>query len=271
VYRKIIFTHIIPKPINNKHYLIHILGPFLLLIMFMVRKYRYVPIKAKEVADKSTLKLFNRDGAPKVLIIIVTCVFLAFYSISEVIYLEFGATYFQYIPIRLSASKAAEIFSAMSLSYTIGRGINIFVALKVKLHIIIAYHFLIIIAAIITLLTVDKSLVHLWIGSLMLSFGFSPIFPAVFAFIGQHLEITNRIGTILIFAHACLNIIVPFILGTYLEKYPSVFPVSIIMNVTVGIFMYFLILYIIRQTKRKYKDLKEYKIDKNEIPLKECI
>ncbi|CAG2105485.1 unnamed protein product [Medioppia subpectinata] len=250
---------------------LHMIGPCLLLIMFIIRKYRYVPLKNKDVVDKSTLKLFNREGAPKLLIIIVTCIFLAFYSISEVIYLEFGATYFQYIPIRLSASKAAEIFSAMSLSYTIGRGVNIFVALKVKLHIIIAYHFLIIITAIITLLTVDQSLLHLWIGSLMLSFGFSPIFPAVFAFIGQHLEITNRIGTILIFAHACLNIIVPFILGTYLEKYPFVFPVGIIMNVSVGIVMYFIMLYIIRQTKRKYKDLKEYKVDKNQIPLKECI
>ena len=233
-----------------------------------MKKYKYVPVKSKEVEDKSKLKLFNREGAPKILIVIITCIFLAFYSISEVIYLEFGATYFQYIPIRLSASKAAEIFSAMSLSYTIGRGINIFVALKVKLHIIIAYHFLIIITAIITLLTVDKSLIHLWIGSLMLSFGFSPIFPAVFAFIGQYVEITNRIGTILIFAHACLNIIVPFILGTYLEQYPFVFPLGIIMNVSVGILMYFLMLYIIRRTKRKYKDLKPYK---NGFPLKECI
>ena len=236
--------------------------------MFAIKKYKYVPIKSKEVEDKSKIKLFNREGAPKILIVIVTCIFLAFYSISEVIYLEFGATYFQYIPIRLSASKAAEIFSAMSLSYTIGRGINIFVALKVKLHIIIAYHFLIIITAIITLLTVDKSLIHLWIGSLMLSFGFSPIFPAVFAFIGQYLEITNRIGTTLIFAHACLNIIVPFILGSYLEKYPFVFPLGIIMNVSVGIVMYFLILYIIRRTKRQYKDIKQYK---NDIPLKECV
>lgn len=237
-------------------------------MMFVVKKYKYVAVKSKEVDDKSKVKLFNREGAPKTLIVIISCIFLAFYSISEVIYLEFGATYFQYIPIRLSASKAAEIFSAMSLSYTIGRGINIFVALKVKLHIIIAYHFLIIIAAIVTLLTVDQSLIHLWIGSLMLSFGFSPIFPAVFAFIGQYLEITNRIGTILIFAHACLNIIVPFILGTYLEQYPFVFPLGIILNVSVGICMYFLILYVIRRTKRKYKDLSEYKTG---IPLKECI
>ncbi|XP_054161819.1 sodium-dependent glucose transporter 1-like [Oppia nitens] len=259
---------------------LHLIGPCLMLIMFLVKKYRYVPIKAKEIEDKSKLKLFDREGAPKLLIIIITCIFLAFYSISEVIYLEFGATYFQYIPIRLSASKAAEIFSAMSLSYTIGRGINIFVAFKVKLHIIIAYHFLIIIAAIITLLTVQHSLIQLWIGSLMLSFGFSPIFPAVFAFIGQHLEITNRIGTVLIFAHACLNIIVPFILGTYLEKYPFVFPVGIIMNVSVGIVMYFFILYVIRQTKLKYKDLSEYKCSPQfiatatngtDIPLRECV
>ncbi len=228
-----------------------ILGPILFAIMFFLKTYRTPSKKLKQNNSESQPKLFDRERSPRLLIIILVSVFLAFYCVSESVYKHYSSTYFQYIPLKLTASKSAEIVSAMALTFTIGRGISVFIAFRIRPQLMIAYHFLILITSLIILFLAKNSLNLLWTGSLMTSLGFSPIYPAVFAFISQYLHMTNRVGTVFIFSSSSLNLFLPYILGTFIEKNPIVFMLTIVTNLLISILLSVIILYVIRKTGEK--------------------
>jgi sugar phosphate permease len=90
--------------------------------------------------------------------------------------------------------------SAMALSYTISRGISTFIAIKIRPQHMIAYHLLILVIAVTILFFGQNSLTFLWFAVLIIGFGFGPLFAAIFAFIEQYIEMTDRIGTIFLFS-----------------------------------------------------------------------
>jgi hypothetical protein len=220
--------------------------------MFLAKRYRNNLEILKENNNCLETKLFDRKSSPRVLSIVLVSVFLAFYCVSESVYLNFSATYFQYIPLKLTASKSAEIVSAMATSYTIGRGISVLIAIKIKPQLMIGYHFVILITSIIILLFGQNSITLIWIGGLTLSFGFSSVFPAIISFISQYLMITDRIGTILVFSSTSITMFAPLVLGTYIEKFSPIYVISIVTNISISILLFIIILYIIRKTKKNY-------------------
>jgi len=149
---------------------------------------------------KTSKKLFDEKGSPRKLFIILLSVLLSTYSTTEATFFQFGPTFYQYIPLKLSASKSAEIMSAMALSYTISRGISTFIAIKIRPQHMIAYHLLILVIAVTILFFGQNSLTFLWFAVLIIGFGFGPLFAAILAFIGQYIEMTDRIGTIFLFS-----------------------------------------------------------------------
>ncbi len=221
--------------------------------MFFIRRYRTPAQNPKEKFNSRVTKLFDSRDTPRTLIITLVSIFLAFYCVSENTYLRFSATYYQYIPLRLTASESAGIVSAMALTYTIGRGISIFIAFRIKPKHMIAYHFLIVLISLTILLFGQKSLILIWIGSLIRGLGFSTIFPSIYAFIGEYFELTNKIGTIFTLFSATLTLPLPFILGTFIEKHPFIYLLSIGFNLLFAIFIFVLILLIIRKTKSRVK------------------
>jgi hypothetical protein len=218
-------------------------------IMFFIRRYRTPAQNPKEKFNSRVTKLFDERDSPRILMITLVSIFMAFYCVSENTYLRFGATYYQYIPLRLTASKSAEIVSAMALTYTIGRGISIFIAFRIKPKHMIEYHFLILLISLTILLFGQKSLTLIWIGSL----GFSTIFPSIYAFIREYFELTNKIGTIFTIFSASLTLPLPFILGTFIEKHPFIYLLSIGLNLLFAIIIFVLILFVIRKTKTRAK------------------
>jgi len=236
--------------------------------MFVIKRYRTPSKLNTENTDKYQSKLFENSNSPRVLIIILSSIFLAFSCGSEGVLLQFGATYYQYIPLKLTASKSAEIVSAMALTYTIGRGISVLIAMKVKPEHMIAYQFLILLIGITILLFGQSSTTLIWIGSLTLSYGFSSLFPSILAFISQHLTITNNIGAILIFSSSFLNMLSPFILGTYIESYPIIYILSMITILLIDILLFLIILLIIRNTEKNISNLMNNNVSDNEMKLK---
>jgi MFS family permease len=199
---------------------------------------------------KTSIKLFDEKGSPRKLFIILISILLSTFNAAEVTFYNFGPTFYQYIPIKLSASKSAEMMSAMALSFTISRGINFFIAIKIRPQHMIAYHLLIILIANIILVFGQNSLTLLWIGTIIIGYGLGPLYAAIFAVIGHYIEMTDRIGTIFLFSSASIYLFLPFILGTFIEKYSIVFILSIAINVIISTFVFALILYIIRKTKK---------------------
>lgn len=80
----------------------------------------------------------------------------------------YSSTYYQYLSVGISASKAAQILSVMSLTFTLGRLVSVFVAIKVNTDIMIAYHLMIICFAMIFSYFGQNSLTSIWIGNALI-------------------------------------------------------------------------------------------------------
>jgi hypothetical protein len=102
------------------------------------------------------------------LLIILIALCLAFYSSLELAHFWFSSTYYQFIALRIPAPKAAEILSVMATSYTIGRGISSFIAIKIKPKVMIIYHYCIIIIAMTVLYLGQNSIELIWFGNVII-------------------------------------------------------------------------------------------------------
>ena len=222
-----------------------------MIAMLVIKRYTTRKSETNELTQE---KLLDDGKTPKTLILSLIAVFAAFICVAEEIYLQFSATYFQYIPLRMTASESAEIVSVMALIYTVGRGLNFFVALKIKPQFMIAFHSIIIFVAMIILLLGQSSITVIWTGSLLMSFGFAPVYPLVFGLSGLYLDVTNKIGTFLMLSTDSLNIFLPFIFGKFIEKRPNVFIWSIVFCVFTSSLVFLCIIYTVFRVKRANND-----------------
>ena len=217
--------------------------------MAFIEKYRYTPKeKYEEIFDSKSLKDVNKSSHKKNtinLLIVLNALFLAFYMSTEISYLEFISTYLQYIPLKLTAKTAAEIASASALSYTIGRGISVLIAIKVKPQNLIQSHLLIIFIAMSVIMFGQNSMTMLWIGCVGAGYGFSPIYAAIYSMIKEHIEVNDKIGGILLFATDSINVLLPYVLGKFIETTPDLFVYIILMNASLSVFVFISILYTI--------------------------
>jgi hypothetical protein len=231
-------------------------------LMFVFKRYETPSQKSAKNTNvdqnsnptKTSTKLFDEKESPRKLFIILFSIILSTFNAAEVTFYNFGPTFYQYIPIKLSASKSAEMMSAMALSFTISRGINFFIAIKIRPQHMIAYHLLIILIANTILYFGQNSLTLLWIGTIIIGYGLGPLYAAIFALIGHYIDVTDRIGTIFIFSSGSIYLFLPFILGTFIEKHSIVFVLSLAINLIISTFVFALIVYTIRKTKKSKKN-----------------
>lgn len=91
---------------------------------------------------------------------------------------------------------------------------------------------LIIYLELIILLAADCVLLYLcqtnpqmiWLGICLLGFGISSIYPSLYSFIKQRIDVNNNVGSIVVFSGSLISVIFPILEGNYLQKYPNVFP-----------------------------------------------
>lgn len=151
--------------------------------MFVLK--RYVPpkeqLKNKELLNQSSdIKNYSSENCSsktnlvdsptkhRKLLIILTAICLSTYGALELTYFQYSSTYCQYFGLRITAPNAAIIMSAMAGSYTAGRCLSAFIAIKVKPEIMIIYHFGTIIAAVCVLFFGQNYITLIWIGNVMM-------------------------------------------------------------------------------------------------------
>ncbi|XP_054163819.1 major facilitator superfamily domain-containing protein 4B-like [Oppia nitens] len=243
--------------------------PIVLLIMFFIKRYEYS--KPNEVPKESTSANYGIDNfdnygsnsyaaeettniievsdsykRDRRLNIVLIAIFLATYTTVELAHFGYSSTYYQFISIRLSASESAEIFSIMASSFTIGRCISAFIAIKLKPKVMIAYHFIVIAVGLTTLYFGQSSVKFIWLGNVIIGFGFSAVFPAIFAFAEQYIKVNDTISTILIFSSASLTLFTPFILGPFLENSSFILLEFEIVFFSASVLLFVVILFVIK-------------------------
>ena len=148
---------------------------------------------------------------------------LGIYIAAEVGFLTFCTSMFQYLPIALSASEAAHVQSVLSTTFTLGRLITALISLKVAIDVILAYHFLLQVAALTFFYAFClDSRPLIYAGMAFLGYAFSAIWPAIFGFTEQHLGLTSRICSLYTFLVGVNGLITPLILSYGFRENPLV-------------------------------------------------
>ena len=218
------------------------------MFLFLFRRYKINTIEI-EKGDVSENKMTGDTCIGK-LVILMCMLLFSFHSASDDCYIQFTATYLQYIPLGLSASMSAEIVSYMGLVFTLSQGISIFVAIKLKPQYMLAYHYTILLTGILIMYFGKNSMTLIWVGILVMSFGIGAIFPLLFSFMSKQIEVTDRIGTVLSFAAKIPGLFVPSIIGTYIEKTPDVLLYVMLFDLIICLLLIVLILIIVRNYKK---------------------
>ena len=183
--------------------------------MFIFKRYEK---SVDYLKNKSVPKLFDRKGFPRKQSIILFSIWLSTYCVSESTILGFGATYFQFCPLQLTARQAAGLISIVATAFTVGRGISVIMALQFKPQHMIAYHFVLLFMSVILMFIGQHNLTVLLIAVVMAGLGLSAMCPAMFAFLEQFIDITNPIGATAILFSDAINLFNPYILGIFVEN-----------------------------------------------------
>lgn len=193
------------------------------LLMFFIRRYEPPP---KEILEKSRdedgeeTKLFERPGKLKIVVIALASLCLGSFVCVEGSFFNFSATFAQYIPLKVSAPDAATIQSVFAVAFTIARGLNFFVAMKLKPSQLLIMHYSIIVLSQICLLFADKSLVVLWIANISIGYGFSAMWSSVLAFTEKYIILNDTVGGVMLAFAGIFGAVIPYLIGWLIESEP---------------------------------------------------
>ena len=149
--------------------------------------------------------------------------FLTFFVGMEQMHLQFLPTFAVNTELDISPSSAAMMSSAAALAFTIGRGLSIPLAIKLKPQTILyTNHFLMFLGTIILAMYANSSVTMLWAGNIILGVGFSSVYASTYAFLENHIRVTNRIGSIFVFAGGFTAAVSPSMVGQYIEATPLI-------------------------------------------------
>lgn len=149
--------------------------------------------------------------------------YLTFFVGMEQMHLQFLPTFVVNTELSLSPSVAAMMSSAAALAFTIGRGLSIPLAIKLRPQTILyTNHFLMLLGTFVLAIYANTSETMLWVGNIILGAGFSSVYASVYAFLEQQIRITNRIGSVFVFAGGLTAALSPSLVGQYIEPNPLI-------------------------------------------------
>lgn len=180
----------------------------------------------------------------------------------EQMHLQFLPTFAVSSDLKLSASQSALVSSAAAAAFTVGRGLSVPLAIKLPPQkILYSNHVLMFTGSLILLLYSNTSEVMMWLGNIILGAGFSSVYASIYAFLEQHLSVTNTIGSIFVFAGGLTAATSPSVVGHYIEAQPLIL-VYFNLGCTILCFFIFLIIHLsisLKNRKMRQASLKDTK------------
>lgn len=222
-----------------------------MLIMFFVKPYTYTSVSkiaaesAKTEEDKAKLEEQKRV-IPRKTIIACISIFMAFGFMTENMYMDFAPTFFQFVDLRLPAPTAADIASTMAIALAGGRGLCVFIAMKVRPQYMIIIHAWLIWIGVVVQYFCQGWLEVLWFSAVLICYGYSCIYVALYAFVNQYFEMTDAVGTIFIACYNSLYLFLPYFIGDNIETFPNILMYLMFACVSVAILDFTLLMVRVR-------------------------
>jgi len=158
----------------------------------------------------------------------MTYIILGFFTLApyvgmEIMNFQLVSSFAQNCHLKLSDSKSADVLTFLAGAFTFGRALSIIISIKYSPQKMIFVNYIIIIIANIILLLFElnqNSVLMLWIGNVILGFGFSSVFPAVYAFLERHITIGNSMGAFFVCTSGLMAALLPTVCGQFIADEP---------------------------------------------------
>lgn len=141
----------------------------------------------------------------------------------EQMHLQFLPTFAVNTELNLSPSSAAMMSSVAALAFTIGRCLSIPLAIKLRPQTILySNHLFMLIGCVLLAIYANSREDMLWLANAILGVGFSSVYASIYAFLEQQIRVTNRVGSIFVFAGGLTAAVSPSLVGQYIEANPLI-------------------------------------------------
>lgn len=191
-------------------------------------------------------KLFDRQSRRvRLTVVAVSTALVSIYCVCESAFLVYFDTYYQFSPLRLSATKSAEVIIAFSVSYTAFRFVCIWIALKLSPNQMLFSHLVVCVAGIVCLVMARHSLVMVWVTNVLLGVGTSAVVPAFYALMAQYISLTNNLAALFQLSASASNMALPYLLGWFIEEHSYVFIVYTASTLALALLFYAVIVYFV--------------------------
>lgn len=216
------------------------------------------PSQSIEITDESiNLIPLRLPRSYFVTIISLGALILCFYAGIELNTFTYLQAFAVNIDLHLTKSTGAFMTSVVSASYTVSRGLSIFLATKFKTTTLLYFNLTMIgIGNVIVLINCNTNESGIWIGLIVMGFGFSSVFPGIYAFLEERINVTNTVCGFFMFASSLATTINPIIEGKYIESYPLVFLYINIVSLIICLILFGALHYTDR-TKRNYGNMSD--------------
>lgn len=144
------------------------------------------------------------------------------YASVEINYFYFSPSYLQKLSDPMSASEAARVTSLLATAYAIGRLVTAVISIKVIPDIIVSYHYITFLVGQAIIYFGGSNRTCIYVGTVILGFGFSAVWPSSLAFTERHLRLSDRVSSIYSFITGILSFVSPLIISQYITSYPTI-------------------------------------------------
>lgn len=176
--------------------------------------------KLKE--EETSTENIKLVGKSSIVMVVAGCLLISFYNVCEMNSFVYAPTYVEYLGY--NREMGAHMAFIMSTAFSIARLCSIAIATKLTTLSMLYIHLSMITVGNIIILLIGKiSIVGLAIGLCVLGSGLSAVFPAVYAFFEELMDVTNGVCGIFMFASSLSVSVTPIFEGKFLPSNPSVY------------------------------------------------
>ena len=182
------------------------------------------PFNTNNDDENVNLIMFQSPKRYYVTVILLGSALLCFYSGIEMNTFTFFPDFAVYIDLHLSKSTAAYMTSLLSASFACSRGISILIATRFKPMNMLYFNLVLIgVGNSMMLMFANISEHMLWISLLIQGFGYSCVFPGIYSFLEERINVTNSLCGLFMFASSIATTVNPIIVGYYIQTNPLIF------------------------------------------------
>ncbi|GFY74381.1 sodium-dependent glucose transporter 1 [Trichonephila inaurata madagascariensis] len=227
-------------------------------------------IKVSESEHKETVIYRDPSGFHRFFIILTSFLLLSVYAGIEIGFGQMIAVYAVKSNHKFSQFYASCITSVYWGTFTLSRGLSIFLAIKFSPITIVLCDFSVMCLAAVVLSTIGNIYSNfLWLGTALLGLGLASFYATTITWVERHVNVTNKVGSSFVVAASFGEMIAPLAISQYVKEVPEILMYIVAgCVVTCGFFIF--ILWAVTShvgVKRPIKEFEVKELEPNECSL----